>query len=190
LGSILGLTEHEQRLLDWAALFHDVGNGATTVYGVSEKEAREQHHEFSARMIREWATQGLFREILSDEDVLVIADLCLRHRKKMPLPEESRMRLVCIILRVADGMDIDARRAQRNDSGQFFEDLDLPEESLPHWIGHRAIMALRIQANAGLTFEFVVTSRQDAAFQVAELTKELAPLTEVSDWTVRVVEVG
>lgn len=188
LGSLFDLTEREQRLLDWAALFHDVGNGASTVYGVSEKEARERHHEFSAQMIREWCTDGLFRGILPDEGIEVVADLCLRHRKKMPLPEDPRMRLLCLLLRVADAMDIDSRRAQRNDEGRFYEDLDLPDESRPHWEGHRAIAALRLVANSGLVFQFVVTDLEKAAFQIDQFTQELAALTEFGiDWKVEVV---
>lgn len=188
LGSLFGLTADEQRLLDWAALFHDVGNGANTVYGVSEKEARERHHEFSAQMIREWQTRGLFQGVLSDKDIEVVADLCLRHRKKMPLPEDSRMRLLCVVLRVADGMDIDARRAQRNDEGVFFEELDLPEESIQHWEGHRAIESLRLRACAGvkgeLVFELIVTNSEKAAFQAEEVSKELMCLTPYYNWSV------
>lgn len=187
LGSLFGLNEAEQSILDWAALFHDVGNGATTIYGVDEKEARDRHHEFSAQMISEWQKKGLFHGILSDEVVETVADLCLRHRKKMPLPENPGTRLLCVILRVADGMDIDARRGQRNDEGKFFEELDLPEDSIPHWEGHRAIEALRLVACSGLTFEIVVINREKAAFQVAEITKELAPLTEFCNWEVQVV---
>jgi len=186
LGSLFGLNNDEQRLLDWAALFHDVGNGASTVYGVDEKEARERHHEFSAMMILEWKAQGLFRDILSDEDVETVAELCLRHRKKMSLPEDERMRLLEVILRVSDGMDIDARRAQRNDQGAFFEELDLPKESIRHWEGHRAIEALRLRTGEAVTFEVIVSDPTKAAFQVAEITKELAPLTEFCDWEVRV----
>jgi hypothetical protein len=187
LGSLFDLTEREQRLLDWAALFHDVGNGAGTVYGVGEKEARERHHEFSAQMINEWRARGLFSGIIPDQDVFLVADLCLRHRKKMPLPEDSRQRLLCVLLRVADGMDIDSRRAQKNDEGRFFEELDLPEESLPHWEGHRAITALRVVANGGLVFEIIVTDRAQAAFQVAEISKELKCLDGLCAWKVRVI---
>lgn len=187
LGSLFDLSDEEQQLLDWAALFHDVGNGAATIYGVEEKEARARHHEFSYQMIVEWRNQGLFQGIIPDEDIEAIADLCLRHRKKMSLPDNPRMRLLCVILRVADGMDIDSRRAQRNDEGRFFEELDLPEDSLPHWEGHRAIEALRLVANGGLVFEIIVTDRRKAAFQVAEITQELSCLTEFCNWSVRVI---
>ena len=138
LGSLFELSERDQRVLDWVALFHDTGNGANTYYpalGLSDKEARDRHHEFSAEMIREWRAEGLFQGILSDVDIKRVADLSFRHRKKVPLPADAHEAFLCTLFRVADGMDIDARRAQRNDSGKFFEDIDLPEESVAHW-GH------------------------------------------------------
>jgi hypothetical protein len=177
--------------LDWAALFHDVGNGASSVYpelGLSDSEARKRHHEFSAHMVREWGNQGLFEGILSPEEVELVARLCLSHRKAIPLPEDRDERLLTVILRVADGIDIDARRAQKNDQGVFFEEIwDLPPDSRPHWEGHRAIAGLRLLATRPpLVFEVLVdeTRREAAVFQVEQLTAELAPLTEFADWEI------
>lgn len=196
LGSLFGLSEAQQRLLDWSAALHDVGNGAATVYpeeGLTDKDARKRHHEFSVRMIHEWAESGLFEGIVAPEEVDAVGQLCFAHRKAVELPADPAQRLLTVLLRVADGIDIDARRAQKNDQGIFFEEIwDLPEDSRPHWEGHRAIKALRLDAepDGGLVFEFVVTDRQAAAFQVAELTKELAPLAEFADWSVKVTEIG
>lgn len=192
LASLFNISEHERRILDWAACFHDVGNGADSYYPdlkLSEKEARDRHHEFSAQMIREWRGQGLFGGILADEDVERVANLCFRHRKKVDLPDDPHEALLCTLLRVADGMDIDARRAQRNDEGKFYEDLDLPEDSVEHWEGHRAIEAMRVVASEQeLVFELVVTDSEKAAFQVAEVSKELICLTPYCTWRVAVVK--
>lgn len=192
LASLFNLSEGDRRVLDWVALFHDTGNGANTYYpalGLSDKGARDRHHEFSAQMVREWRTQGLFQGILSDEDIERVAEMCFRHRKKVPLPMDAHEAMLCTLFRVADGMDIDARRAQRNDSGTFFEDIDLPEESVQHWEGHRAIESLRIAAEEnGLVFELVVTNSDKAAFQVAEISKELSCLTPYCTWSIRVLK--
>lgn len=87
-------------------------------------------------------------------------------------------------------MDIDARRAQTNDQGVWYEEIwDLPPDSRPHWEGLRAILALRLVATKPrLVFEVLVdeAKRESAAFQVSELTKELGVLTELCDWEVKV----
>lgn len=191
LGSLFGLSEAQQRILDWAALFHDVGNGASSVYpelGLSDEEARKRHEEYSARMIREWSAQGLFEGLVTPEETELVARLALAHRKTRPLPEDRQERLLTVILRVADGIDIDARRAQKNDQGVFYEEIwDLPPDSRPHWEGHRAIAALRLIATKPrLVFEVLVDEarREAASFQVAELTRELSVLTEFCDWEI------
>lgn len=125
---------------------------------------------------------------MTREEAELVARLCFAHRKRVSLPEEPQERLLTVILRVADGIDIDARRAQKNDQGVFYEEIwDLPEDSRPHWEGHRAIAALRLVATKPrLVFEVLVdeAKREAAAFQVKELTAELAPLTEFCDWEV------
>jgi hypothetical protein len=193
LGSLFNLSECEQRVLDWAAVLHDVGNGARSVYPsevATDEEARARHHEFSARMVREWGAQGLFEGILSPQEVELVARLCHGHRKAVPLPEDRDERFLTVLLRVADGIDIDARRAQRNDQGIFFQEIwDLPPDSRPHWEGHRAIAALRLLATRPrLVFEVLVDEarREAAVFQVEQLLAELAPLTEFADWKVEV----
>ena len=76
------------------------------------------------------------------------------------------------------------------DRGVFYEEIwDLPEDSVPHWEGHRAIAALRLVATKPrLMFEVLVDEarREAATFQVEELLKELAPLSEFCDWEVKV----
>lgn len=193
LGSLFGLPQAQQRILEWGAGLHDIGNGAADVYpeeGLTDEMARRRHHEFSSRMVREWSAQGFFQGILSPEETEVVARLAFAHRKAVALPEDRDERLLAVLLRVADGIDIDARRAQKNDQGVFFEELwDLPEDSVPHWEGHRAISALRLVATKPrLVFEVLVDEerREAATFQVAELVKELTPLTEFCDWEVKV----
>ncbi len=120
LGSLFGLSESQQRVLDWAALFHDVGNGAASVYpelGLTDEVARKRHHEFSARMVGEWSSQGLFEGLMTQDEAELVARLTYGHRKAQALPEGRQERLLEVILRVADGMDIDCFHTAQQSSG-------------------------------------------------------------------------
>lgn len=190
LGSLFNLSEEDQYLLDWAALLHDVGRGALEVYQIkmddsdtkkAEKAEKadvdNNHHLYSVMMIREWAQKGLFSEFLNEDEVDIVADLCLRHRQKIKPPNEpERLRKLCILLKVADAMDIDKRRAQKNDQEEFYEDIKdkLPEDSGPHWRGHRAIKAIRTVALPdSINFELIVTNPEEAKFQIELFNKEI-----------------
>ncbi|MFQ6055922.1 MAG: HD domain-containing protein [Methanosarcinales archaeon] len=112
LGSLFGLSEDNQKLLDFAALLHDIGNGANTVYeGISNEEAREKE---------DWNKQGLFKGILIPVEVEKVKTLVYSHRKKANLPEDEVLRTLTILLRVADSVDIDASRAM-NDKGEYLK---------------------------------------------------------------------
>lgn len=180
LGSAVGLDPKKQRLLDWSCLMHDVGNGAGPIYNVSDKEARKRHHEFSRKMVLEWGNRGLFGTVLTTEEYEKVAELCYSHRKSVPLPSDPTQRLLTCLLRVADALDIDSRRGQRNDNGKWFEELDLDEESIKHWEGHRAIEAVRIalSSHGEVLFEVIVNDPEKGQFQVAQLAQEIGCLEE------------
>jgi len=186
LGSLFSLCAEDQRVLDYAALFHDVGHGWPDV---SEDEARQQHHVFSQRMVLQWASSGLLASVLSDSQVHLVGELCLRHRKQMELPESGRPRLLTSLLRVADAMDIDARRATQNDGGILYEDLELTDEQRQHWDGHRAIEAIRLAAHGEeLEFQLLISDETAADFQIAQLQQELKSMKEFKE--IRVITIA
>jgi hypothetical protein len=193
LGYLFSLDDKEKYLLDWAVLLHDVGRGAHEVYGVPKSVSDDKHHEFSAQMITEWAEKGFFKNFLTDSEVEIVRDICLRHRKNMDLPDgDERARLLCAILKVADAMDIDKRRAQKNDKEEFFEHLKnrLTQEQIRHWLGHRGIQSLRVHVKGeAIEFEFIITNPENAAFQVGRFQEEVERLRNYRTFEVREIHV-
>lgn len=184
LGSLFDLTEEEQKILDWSSLLHDIGNGAAEMYGISEDQAREDHHEYSFRMIHDWHKEGRFFGFLTDEEVGRIAELCRRHRKKCPLPTDPCLSRLCVLLKIADALDMDKRRAQKNDKGTYYSELrqSLPEESDKHYRGHLAIDAIRVHASdKTIVFELITNNDEDAAIQKQFLTQEIGILKTLCD---------
>ncbi|MFQ6055235.1 MAG: HD domain-containing protein, partial [Methanosarcinales archaeon] len=190
LGSLFKLNKEEKKLLDFAALLHDVGNGATAYYNAPSEIAREHHHEYSKMMIDDWdRKKSLFSGILDPDEVHKIQTLVLSHRKKEPLPEDKMLKKLTILLRIADGMDIDSRRAQKNDKGEYYENIKprLPPFSIPHWEGHRAIKGTRLHIDKErLSFELLITDWKNAEKQVIEIVNELRPLSELRNWSIMI----
>ncbi len=94
----------ERRLLECAALLHDIG------WSVSSPDGRG-HHKASSRLIREfpWKT-------LTPTEVLCVAAVARYHRKALPKPDHedlknlspadhSRVEWLAACLRTADGLD-------------------------------------------------------------------------------------
>jgi hypothetical protein len=204
IGAVMGLGEADLRQLDWAALLHDVGNGAADLPRqeqaslleaigasggeITEEQSRHRHHEFSRAMILRWQSEGLFHGLLTDQEVEVVADLSLRHRKKMDLPQDAHTRKLCCIFRLSDALDVDRRRGLRNDAGTLFEDLGLPDREIPFWTGHRAIDAFRlVRHGENLIFEFLSTDKDEAAGKLEEVHKDLATMDGYANWDVRTV---
>jgi len=190
LGSLFKLNTEEQKLLDFASLLHDIGNGATAYYNAPSGMARDYHHEYSKMMIEDWDyNYHLFDGILDSEEVHKIQTLVFSHRKKEPLPEDQMLKKLTILLRIADGMDIDSRRAQKNDKGEYYENIKprLPPFSIPHWEGHRAIKGTRLHINKELlSFELLITKWKDAEYQINEIVKEFGPLSELQNWSIMI----
>lgn len=102
----------DQRLLEVAALLHDIGWAVVPIDG-------KGHHKESARLIREWSWSTL-----PPEHVELVALTARYHRKAMPsedhdaysaLAESDRFRVqrMSALLRVADALD--RRHIQRVD---------------------------------------------------------------------------
>ena len=104
LGPVHGCGAGERRLLECAALLHDIG------WSVSGRDGRG-HHKASARLIREfpWTT-------LTPVEVRSVAAVARYHRKALPDPEHedlkgippanrARIDWMAACLRTADGLD-------------------------------------------------------------------------------------
>lgn len=102
----------DQRLLEIAALLHDIGWAVVPIDG-------KGHHKESARLIREWSWSTLPRE-----QVEWVALTARYHRKAIPSedhdaysalaePNRLRVRRMAALLRVADALD--RRHIQRVD---------------------------------------------------------------------------
>lgn len=202
LGMISGLTADEQTLLDWAALCHDLGNGAVTyrdTYGliVSDDddgaEAREKHELYTVQILTEWNKRGVFRDIISGDDLKIISDLCYRHRKRSALPKDPGASKLCSLLRVADALDRTRNRARYNDNGVPYSRVKekLPPESIKHWEAQRAIDAIRLHIRKDrIVFEFLVTAEEISKFIIDDFEKELVPLENtILAWSIQVTPV-
>ena len=106
LKSIHKLGKRDRLLLELAALLHEVGNYIGT----------PGHHRHAFYIIAETPILGL-----TDEELLVVANLARYHRKAMPDPQhecfaqlseddQERVRTLAAILRVADALDHDHKQ--------------------------------------------------------------------------------
>ncbi len=215
LGTLLNCSESDQKILNWSALFHDLGNAALNYKNcnlsqeyISDSETvRDHHHQLTVEILNYWRTEGFCKgkdgkpDPISDNDFEVICELCLRHRKSMDLPEDEHKKLLCSILRIADGLDKTKSRARKNDKNQLwsqvYKDLVIREQnqnqdpggaekariSRRNWEGQRAIETIRLyirQRNHrnDILFEFLVTDAAKAEFIINDFKAELKPLQE------------
>lgn len=198
LGMISRLEPQEQMLLDWSALFHDLGNGAMTYkqnYGllVSDPDhARDMHELYTVQILTAWKKEGIFRDIISDGDLETISEMCYRHRKRSSLPTDPGVCKLCSLLRVADALDKTRNRARYNDDGvpysEFKEKLEKEKpESIEHWEAQRAIDAIRLHVKKDrIVFEFLITDLKNAEMIIQDFEKELDPLKKViPEWEIR-----
>lgn len=177
LSSLFSLSGEDLYLLEWGALLHDIGRGAHMIYdGVESDEAQDHHEKYSARMIQEWFDAGTFGGLLTKDQKDNLIELCLAHRRISNLPDNPGQQRISIILRIADAMDVDKRRAQKNDRGQTHEELQrdpqMRKSSIPFWLGHRAIQSLRIHATPQkIHYELIITD-PDAAIGTIKRFRE------------------
>lgn len=199
LGAVSGVSKDEQRLLEWSALFHDIGNGAMKydVGAGSPDEARKYHNLCTVKILRTWQKEGRFDHIIEPTDLDVICVLCEKHRKKSVLPENPRIAELCALLRVADALDKTRSRARVNDEGTPYSEVRLrweregKSEPTPHWEGQRAIDSIRIQLEQDrIIFEFLVTDGAKAKFIIEDFKAELQPLGElIPNHDIRITQV-
>jgi len=217
LGTLMNCPSDDQVLLNWSALFHDLGNGAKQYekecqlnkdYIKDNKDVRKYHHQLTVDILTSWRKRGFCKtndagkEIITDNDFLTICEMCFRHRKNSKKHPDPRIEKLCSLLRIADALDKTKSRARTNDNGEpsskVLKDLafkNTPDswESVKNWEGQLAIETIRLyisQKNKQnhITFEFLVTDRQKAAFIIEDFKKELETLDRnIATWDVRTI---
>lgn len=173
LGYILGLTVTEQHLLRAAALFHDVGN-------IIE---RERHHIFSQETVEKLTTTGQLP--FSAREGALVGLVCRWHRKDYEPDRQDELQnetvrtgLLASILRVADAMDIDYRRADYSEQFTAVIHLFFSHE-LPFWTSIEEVLGVRLRCLPELCFQVLTQGEVGDNIQIAMLRKDLAatPIT-------------
>jgi hypothetical protein len=189
LGYLSNLNDKDQAILNWSALFHDLGNAAMSYkdkYNLKvtdHQEARDKHEEYTVQILHGMQEEGMFSGVIPGKDLEEITDLCLRHRKKRELPENQRLMKLCVLLRIADALDKTKSRARENDAGDLYSKVrkkllcDENIVSIMHWEGQRAIESIRLNiTKSRIVFEFFVSDKEKAQFIICDFKEELAPL--------------
>lgn len=181
LGYVVELTETEQRLARAAALFHDMGM-------IVE---RERHHIISQESVQKLTTQGDLP--FSAQEANWIGLLCRWHRREYE-PERVellngewvRLGLVASILRVADSMDIDRRRADQDADSRRVLEFFFPAE-VKFWTSLEEIHGVRICCASQVEIQVLTHAQAGNNLQIETLRRELdaTPL----GWTVREISV-
>lgn len=184
-GELPRLSQVDDLIFELYAATHDVGHAKE---GVSTDHARELHHAFSNQFVLENSRK--FDGILSgSKSVGLLAELCLRHRSRMDLPEKLTDRFRVIIARIGDQADMDYARAQFNSLGEPYSTLKprlprTPVNEVEHFESCRAIRGVRFiggfteEGEQKLRIEIVCSNLEVAALQVARMEQEVDSLWE------------
>ena len=167
LGYLIGLTDAERHLLRVAALFHDVGNAVD----------RERHHVISQETVEKLAENGAIP--FDRPETEVIGLLCRWHRREYDPSRVDSLRsgsirtgLLASVLRVADAMDIDHRRADQDESFREVLRLFYPGE-LPYWTSLEEIAGLRIRAADAVQIHVFTWDDAAGNMQIDMLSRDL-----------------
>jgi hypothetical protein len=167
LGYLLGLTPTEHHLLRAGALFHDVGN-------IIE---RERHHLISQETVHKLTAMAELP--FSTREAELVGLLCRWHRRDYEPGRQDelsgelvRTGLLASILRVADAMDIDQRRADYPNHLTHFLHFFYYKER-PHWDSVREILGVRIHCNPAVTLQVFTQGQVQDNIQVAMLRRDL-----------------
>jgi hypothetical protein len=147
------LSKLEVFILLTAAWLHDIGMMINVKDGktLSNTEIRQYHHELSRIFIRQhYQILGLPNRHIG----YALADICYCHRrtvkiesiftKREPfefLGDSFRPRFLSALLRIADSMDCDARRAPELITNVIMK---LPEKSRKHWLVCQSISGVDV----------------------------------------------
>jgi hypothetical protein len=181
LGYVLDLTPAEQHLLRAGALFHDIGNVVD----------RERHNVISQEAVEKLsAAQEL---PFTSQEAQLVGLLCRWHCYEYDPNQVDTLRgepirtgLLASILRVADAMDIDHRRADYGDRFRRILDFFFPDQ-LPHWASLEQVLGVRIRCTPAVNLQVFTRGQVTGNLQISMLRGDLAstPL----DWSIIEIDV-
>ena len=182
LAYLIGLTAAERHLLRVGALFHDVGNVVD----------RHRHHLISQETVERLAADGELP--FSRAEAEVIGLLCRWHRREYDPDrvdvlrgEQVRTGLLASVLRVADAMDIDHRRADHDQSFKKVLRHFYPDQ-LGYWSSLEEIAGVRIRCASNVNLPVFTWSPVVDNIQIDMLRRDLVgtPLP----WSVEQISVA
>lgn len=180
ISALIALSESERDLLCAAALLHDIGMS----------KDRENHHLESASLVRILTEEGQLP--FTSDEAEVVSTLCEWHRKNYDAdaihPELGiRTGVLASVLRLADAMDLDYRRAE-DYLKQEPVITHVHRSQAPHHLSARSILGLRLYASQmGTEVQLLVEKLPDATLQLERLVEELlgTPIT----WPVKLIPI-
>jgi len=183
LGYVVGLTPTERHLLRAAAYFHDIGNVID----------RKRHHITSQETVEKLSTLG--RLPFTPKEAELVGLLCRWHRKaydpqRVDVLREERIRtgLRASVLRVADAMDLDYRRA---DHGQKFRQVIhfFYSQDDHFWTSMDETLGVRVRCDPDVILQVFTRGQVTENTLIQSLQKDLCTTPLASppmNWTVQV----
>lgn len=180
LCALIELSTHERDLIRAAALLHDIGMA----------DDRENHHIKSAEIVRNLVAEGELP--FDNQETEIVSKLCEWHRREYD-PDDVHQELnirtgvLASILRLADAMDLDYRRAE-DYPHQEPVIKRIHKEQSPHHLSVRSILGIRIYAGRGGTeLHILVDQMPYASLQITRLVEELVG-TPIA-WPVKIIPI-
>ena len=181
LGYLLGLSDTERHFLGTAALFHDIGN-------IVE---RKRHHIISQETVEKLAAQGKLP--FTPDETQIIGLVSRWHRGEYDPQhvdrvgaEHIRTGLMASILRVADAMDIDHRRADYGPRLREVLNFFFASELL-YWTSLEEIWGVRLRCAPDPSIQVFTRDEVENNIQINGLYKDMAstPL----NWPIQTISV-
>lgn len=188
------LNESELYFLLCSAWLHDIGMMCRQVgeEKLEASEIRERHHELTKKYILDNAKYREY-EIYSEPEARIIADICYCHRRVsipsvcdvlVPIgPNIIHFRFLSALLRLADEMDMDYRRA----SECTMDLIGLRGDSVDHWKACQLVSGVTCEPQNS-TIEVVCNIKSDDERKIA--TNAIRKLNQERQQTVPYFELG
>ena len=193
----ISLTCCEVYLVLLSIWFHDIGLWLGRKEGESPEDARKYHHERVKDVIDLLVSKKEITPLENSEET-ILTKICAGHSRKTDLNDITKTstlngesinpRLLSALLRIADALDIDHRRAPET-IFELFED-SIPENSKEHWDKHRFVNSVefnRIYASIDIVTTFkqtlidLVEQHKLAHWVQEEIKNELRSVKSVFD---------
>jgi len=180
LGALVALSTYEYDLLHAAALLHDIGMA----------KGRDDHHIISAELVQALVAEGKLP--FSDEEADVVSTLCKWHRREYEADAVHkglcvRTGVLASLLRLADAMDLDYRRAE--DYPRLESVIaNVHNNQVQHHLSVRNILGVRLHAShMGIELQLLIDQMSHAKLQLDRLIEELVG-TPIA-WPVKIIPV-